>query len=141
MYVVVDGDMNNVLDGLGRADPKVTRVMLRQLVQCDRHELSRDSPAWARLVEQVDKLHVVEVVGGEDFTRTLALVDSANRRHWGHVCGQLMLFMDSTTLLAASTGRAMKARGGGPRRLAMAVLSEGRARAGLSPITTHHMRS
>ena len=138
MYVVVDGDINNVLDGLGRADPKVTRVMLRQLAQCDRHELSRDSPTWARLVEQVDKLHVVEVVGGEDFTRTLALIDSASGRHWGYVCGQLMLFIDSTTLLAASTGRA---RGGGPRRLAMAVLSEGRARAGLSPITTHHVRS
>ena len=141
MYVVVDGDINNVRDRLGRADPKVTRVMLRQLAKCDRHELSRDSPTWARLVEQVDKLHVVEVVSGGDFTRKLALVDNANRRRWGHVCRQLMLLMDSTTLLAASTGRATKARRGGPRGLAMAVLSEGRARTGLSPITTRPMRS
>ena len=115
MYAVADCDVDNVHDVLERADSEMTEVMLGQLAEPNRQELLRDDPTWARLVEQIDKLHIFVVFDGVDFSWTMAVTDSTSDScRWSRIHGHPMISIDWTVLLTASTGRIMKVRGRRP---------------------------
>ena len=139
MDSVVDRQLGDVEDVFQCADTEVTRMVLGQLDERDGQELGGGCPTGTLLQEKVTQSHIFEGVERVDIFVTMAITDSTDRVR--RSIGRGVRDYGKILILAASTGRAMKARRRGPRRWMTAVCCSWGPRARVPPGATSAVHS